>query len=191
MSASSVINGISAQEFFKYIDGGICLLEIGPKIRLIYASAGFYQMLGLSPDDLALPCPLSDIGIYPADAREYERKLRELDGKDEVIRMTQRVSGDGRHWGWRFVRAALMAYPASAYPVVLELSTDNSRHMEQDMKLQENSERLRVAFGQTPNVLWEVDLFDREFPNFRESHVQWEPGGERQFHHEKPYKRQF
>ena len=46
---------------------------------------------------------------------------------------------------------------------MLELSTDVSEFMEMERELRESNERLRAAFGQTPHILWEVDLESRTF----------------------------
>ncbi|HIU01791.1 MAG TPA: EAL domain-containing protein [Candidatus Onthocola gallistercoris] len=147
----------------QYVDGGICLLEIGPQIQLIYASPGFYRMVGIREEDHSLPCLLSSIGIHPKYETEYEEQLRKKAKEGGTLRVSQRISGDGTHWVWRHIRAVRMEYPYSRYPVMLELSTNISEHVEKDRQIRESNERLRVAFGQTSNVLWEVDIQTKVF----------------------------
>lgn len=48
-------------------------------------------------------------------------------------------------------------------PVILEISTDVTELIETEEKLRESNERLWIAFGQTPNIFWEVDLETRDF----------------------------
>ena len=55
----SVLSGsnngyLQLNTFLDAMDGGVCLLEVGQQIRLVYASSGFYQMLGLRKN---LTCP--------------------------------------------------------------------------------------------------------------------------------------
>ncbi len=52
------------------------------------------------------------------------------------------------------------------FPVMLEVSTDVSDLIEKETLLRESAERLRVAFGQTPHLLWEVDIRNRTFSRY-------------------------
>lgn len=47
--------------------------------------------------------------------------------------------------------------------MILEISTDVTELIETEEKLRESNERLWIAFGQTPNIFWEVDLETRDF----------------------------
>ena len=150
----------------KYLDGGVCLLELQDQIQIIYANAGFYQMFGPREEPLQLPCSLDKIGIHPDYRADYERAIRDLAVSGGVASCTQCVLGNGTDKIWRHVRTVKIDYPASRYPVVLELSTDISALVETQFRLRESNERLRVAFEQTPHILWEVDIQNRTFHTY-------------------------
>ena len=156
-------NTIQLHTLLKYMDGGVCLLEAGEKPRLIYASHGFYQMTGRREEDCPLPCTLDRIGIHPDYEADYEQTLREGAKKGDVVSHVHRISGNGRDYIWRQIRAVRLIYPESREPVMLEVSTDISELVEKSRQLRESNERLRVAFEQTPHVLWEVDVEKRTF----------------------------
>ena len=157
------ISGISVNTLMEYMDSGIGLLEIGTEIRLIYASHGLYQMLGRDRDSLPVPCGIREIGIHPDYEADYEEALREGAKKEGATDHIHRICVDGDKWVWRHVRAARVAYPGRENPVMLELSTDISELIRTERQLRVSNERLRVAFRQTPHVLWEVDIGGRTF----------------------------
>lgn len=158
------LSGETAKKYMEeYMDSGIALLEIGPEIRVIYASCGLYRMLGRSKKSLAVPCGLKEVGIHPDYVADYEEVLRAGAGKEGAADHVHRISGNGKDWIWRHVRAVRVAYPGRKYPVMLELSTDVSELIKTERALRISNERLRVAFRQLPHILWEVDLEERTF----------------------------
>lgn len=159
-------NTIQLHTLLNYMDGGVCLIEIGPQLRLLYASPGFYQMTGRKEGELSLPCALGDIGIHPDYEADYEQELREGVDKGSVVRHVHRISGGGKDYVWRQIRAVKLEFSESPYPVMLEVSTDISELIAMGRELRESKERLQVAFGQTPHVLWEVDIEKRTFNTF-------------------------
>lgn len=161
--ASKPEGGIPLNTLLEYLDEGVCLLEIGAEIRVIYASHGFYEMLGKKPEDIRLPCDIRDIGIHPDYETDYEKALRDGIQGGGISDHIHRIRGNGAEWVWRHVRVAKVAYPGRAYPVMLELSTDISELIQKERELKESKERLRVAFRQMPHILWEVDVEKRTF----------------------------
>ena len=157
-SRQKSMNFVPMNTLLEYLDVGVNLLEIGNEIRLIYASQGFYRMAGVENNTYELPCALRDMGIQADSLEEYERFLRESAEKEGISDHVHRLSVNGADWIWRHVRVARVAYPASKYPVMLEISTDVSNLMATERKLMETSDRLRVAFQQIPHLLWEVDI---------------------------------
>ena len=145
---------------------GVALIEAGPQIRLLYASTGFFRILGAGEGELAIPCSLEQIGIHPDYAADYEQILRKSVDKEGISDHIQRISRKRTDWIWRHVRVARVAYPGSRYPVLLELSTDISELIRKDRQLRESNERLRVAFRQTPHRMWEVDIDERTYNTF-------------------------
>ena len=159
-------NTIQLHTLLKYMDGGVCLIELGPELRLLYASPGFYQMTGKAQEGCSLPCGLDQAGIHPDYRLEYEQVLRDGAEKGGVVSHIHRIQGRGGAYIWRQIRAVRLVYPGSSYPVMLEVSTDISELVETQRRLYESNERLRVAFGQTPHVLWEVDIEKRTFNTY-------------------------
>lgn len=156
---------ISLRTLLAYMEGGAALLELGSRIRILYANPGFFRMFGMDKSQMKLPCDLNKIGIFPDQEAEYERKLRSKVQKSGVIEHMHCVSTETGSI-WRRVRAVRIAYPLSDAPVVLEMSTDISEFVESEKQLRESNERLRIAFGQTPHLLWELDLMSKTFTLF-------------------------
>lgn len=154
---------IPMRTLLEYLDGGVGLVEMGPQLRVIYASRGLYEMIGADKDTLRIPCELKDLGVHPDYEADYERALRTGVTREGITDHIHRISRDGKHWIWRHVRAGRIAYPGEKYPVMLVLSTDISDLIRVEQELRESNERLRVAFRQTPHVLWEVDVPARTF----------------------------
>ena len=75
---------------------------------------------------------------------------------------THRISPDGKAWFWWQIRASRIEYN-NPYPVMLVTTTDVSPFKENETQLLESNERLRSAFEQTTQGMWEVDLQSRIF----------------------------
>lgn len=155
------VNAIQLHTLLKYMDGGVCLLEAGKEISVIYASPGFCQMIGSSQKLFQLPCSLEQVGIHPDYLEEYKKRIQEGLETGEVISHIQRIGGKNSRWIWRQARAVRLYYPDSREPLMLEVSTDISELMEKARQLRESKERLRIALGQTPHLMWEVDIKKR------------------------------
>lgn len=164
---------IALNAILENMEGGVGLLEIGPKIRVIYASEGLRGMTSL--DSEALPCSLEEMGIHPDYENEYEQLLRTGAEDGKPFQQIQRVSQKGEQWIWRRVRAARVKYRGGSYPVMLELSNDVSSVIDTEQKLRESIERFKVAFRQTSFVLWEVDIRKRIFRLYNADRQQYRP----------------
>lgn len=160
------VNAVFLDTLLEYLDGGVSLIEVGPEIKIIYANNGFFQMTGMDMDSFHFPQPLERIGIHQDYEADYEQLLRNSIGNEGLSDHIHRISGDGKNWVWRHVRVARVAYPASPYPVMLELSTDISDIIKTERKLRESNNRLRIAFQQTPHVIWEVDIKKKIYNTF-------------------------
>lgn len=167
-------NTLQLQTLLQHMDGGVCILEVEKEIRLLYASAGFYQMLGLKPEALSLPCPLKELGIHPDYEASYAQMLREAVQQSKGIRQIQRIQHRQRGWIWRQTRASCLPYPGAGKSLILELSMDVSEFMDMERELRESNERLRAAFGQTPHTLWEVDLESRTYDIYNVSKMAYD-----------------
>ena len=148
------------------IEDGICLLEAADSIRIIYASPGFYDMLGLSPDTFRLPCDLKDVGIHSDYEADYERAIRERVSTSGAAEHVHRIRDTRGNLLWRHVRFSRIPCPGSRYPVLIEISRNITSSMETRRQLQESVERFQLAFGQSHSMLWEVELSSRTFRTF-------------------------
>lgn len=165
-AAESPVDFLSLRTLLAYMEEGAALLEVGDKIRVLYASQGFYRMLRREREELALPCDLKEIGILPEEEEAYERELRGKVKKSGVIVHTHRILTGKDNWVWRRVKAVRIARPENNKPIVLEMSIDISEFTKSEHHLRESNERLKIAFGQTPHLLWEVDLDTKTFSAF-------------------------
>lgn len=157
-NVARIVNGISLNTLLKYLDSGIALIEAGPEIRLIYASSEYYKIAGLDEKSCVLPCGSDSLGIYSGDWRGYELAVRKAAETKNVEEHIHKIMVGENKWIWRHIKLVRVFYPTSKYPVLLEISTDISELINTQSELKESHDRLRVAFHQTPNVIWEVDI---------------------------------
>lgn len=167
----SVLSGsnngyLQLNTFLDAMDGGVCLLEVGQQIRLVYASSGFYQMLGLDEKEFDLPCTLEEMGIHSDYLAEYRQLILDSAEKGRTEKHLQRISGNGETWIWRRCKLLRLEDFPGSLPVVMEISTDVTELLETEEQLRESNERLCVAFEQMPQVLWEIDLERRSYSRF-------------------------
>ena len=108
---------IELHTLLQHIPGGVCLLEIGPQIRIIYANPGFFRMIGAAEDSFLLPCALESAGIHPDYLADYENALRKGAREGEMSARVHRIQSGGR-WIWRQVQAVRTNCAQSPYPEV-------------------------------------------------------------------------
>lgn len=161
--AARPISGLTLNAFLDCLEGGVCLIEAGQELRVVFASSGFYRMTDRLPEQMSVPCGIDELGIHPDYEADYEQALKAAGESGEGFEHIHRIAEDGNRWIWRHVKVQSVPYPASRYPVLLEVSRDISKSVETEKKLCENNERLRIAFRQIPNVLWEVDISARTY----------------------------
>ena len=152
-------NAIPLNELLEYMDSGVALVEIGSSMRIIYVSPSFCRMVGMPPHEFALPRQLEDF-VHPDDVADLQAVLQEGLRSGRTVEHVHRISGDGSQWSWWHIRAGKIEYN-SACPVMLVTSTDISSYKENEYRLQELNDRLRIAFEQTNQTMWEVDLSNR------------------------------
>ena len=145
------------------INGGVCLLEVGKQIRVIYASAGFYEMLQLEKDDFCFPCTLAEAGVHMSDIPEYESLLRRGVESGQTISHVHRIFGKQKGYRWIRTRAVYLTYMEAAFPVMLEIVEDITELVDKEYLLSESKERLRIACEHSPKILWEVDIRSKNF----------------------------
>lgn len=151
-------------ELLEYMDSGVALIEVGSAMHMIYVSPSFCRMVGMAPQEFVLPRQLEDF-VHPDDVAELQAVLQEGVRSGKTVEHTHRVSGDGVHWAWWHIRAGKIEY-GSACPVMLVTSTDISAYKESEYRLQELNDRLQIAFEQTNQTMWEVDLSEMTFRMF-------------------------
>lgn len=159
------VNTIPVTRLLEHMESGLALLEIGQELRIIYVSPSFFRIIGMEMDRTELPCPMTRI-VHPDDVADLERTLRAGLESNQVVNHTHRVSSDGKNWMWWNIRAYRIEYDSPA-PVMLVTTTDVSAFKERELRLQEANQRLRTAFEQTAQNLWEVDIDSRTMTIFR------------------------
>ena len=168
---------IQLRALLEYMDGGIELLEIREQeIRVIYVSPSFCRMMNVDAAGYTLPRQLAEVKIHASDLPGYEEILRQGARSGEAVDFVYRNSPDGKKWHWRHTRAVRIEYDASEYPVMLAVITDISELKRKDEMLQESNERLRIAFNQTEQLLWEVDIEKQTFGVFDVNTQAYVPG---------------
>lgn len=161
------VNTIPLTSLMECMDSGVALVEIGRTLQLIYVSPSFCRLLGTALQEVSLPRPLGDF-VHPDDLIELENLLRRGAEQDDVLENIHRVAAADGRWMWWHIRAKKMEY-SSQHPIMLVTTTDISAYKEKEDRLQEANERLRIAFSQTTQVLWEVDVARRRVSVFDSS----------------------
>ena len=158
------VNTIPLGSLLENLDSGVALLEMGDPLRLLYVSPSFCRLLGVSAQSFRTPKLLTDL-IHPDDLAELEQALEAALREKRPAVHTHRISADGKNWIWWRIRAVEIPYDASA-PVMLVTTTDITAVKERELSLQEDNQRLQMAFAQTAQHLWEVDLTSGAFRIF-------------------------
>ncbi|MCI7569200.1 MAG: EAL domain-containing protein [Desulfovibrio sp.] len=148
-------------------DGWVSLLELGEEPRLLYASPGFFDLLGKKREDVALPCPLHSLGIPSDNLYDHERALREglLRGEGVVEHAWRLLPETGKE-RWIYDRALPLDNFGGKHPVMLIVSNDVSAYRQQEQETREAYERLHTLYAETSARLWEVDIATRRFRLF-------------------------
>ncbi len=170
------VSAIPLTQLMEYMDGGVALLEMSEPIDIIYVSPSFRRSLGVDPRTYVLPKRLSEL-VHPDDRIELEQMLRKGVRDGEPVEYTNRVSGDGTSWAWWQLRAVRVNYN-DPYPVMLVTTTDISGYKNNERRLEEMNQRLRIALDQTTERMWEVDLETRHFSMYDQQGDQISDTGE-------------
>ena len=158
------VNTIPLTGLLEYMDSGVALLELAEPMQLLYVSPSFCRILGVDPKEYAMPRRLDKL-VHPDDLHGLEAALRGGAVPGKPVEYTHRVSRDGEHWAWWQIRAVAIEYD-DPYPVMMVTTTDITRYKENEIRLEEINQRLQIAFDQTTQSLWEVDLQKRSFRLF-------------------------
>ena len=158
------VSTIPLTGLLEYMDSGVALLEMDDPIRIIYVSPSFCRLLDTDPQAYTLPKTLDEL-IHPDDQEMLQQALWKGLEHDCPVDHMHRVSADGMHWPWWHIRAVRIDYD-SPHPVMLVTTTDISQFKENEHRLQEINERLLIAFDQTDQRLWEVDMASHFFRIF-------------------------
>lgn len=147
---------LSLSELLENLDSGVSLMEMSEPPRILYVSPSFCRLLGVDAEKYTVPRPVSQL-VHPDDLRSLLRIVQQGLEQGKCVEHIHRVSADGEHWRWWRIRAAHIPYE-NPYPVVLVTAADISQLKEHERCLEEEGERLRLAFSQTDQLLWEVDV---------------------------------
>ena len=158
------VGAIPLTGLLEYMDSGVILLEMCDPLQMLYVSPSFCRILGVDSKAYAMPKRLDEL-VHPDDLQGLEKALRGDPVSGRPVEYTLRVSKDGQRWAWWQLRAVTIEYD-DPYPVMMVTTTDISRYKENEIRLEEINERLQIAFDQTTQSLWEVDLPRRSFRLF-------------------------
>lgn len=152
----SPAGALSLSELLENLDSGVSLMEMSEPPRILYVSPSFCRLLGVDAEKYTVPRPVSQL-VHPDDLRSLLRTVQQGLEQGKCVEHIHRVSADGEHWRWWRIRAAHIPYE-NPYPVVLVIAADISQLKEHERCLEEEGERLRLAFSQTNQLMWEVDV---------------------------------
>lgn len=147
---------LSLSELLENLDSGVSLMEMSEPPRILYVSPSFCRLLGVDAEKYTVPRLVSQL-VHPDDLRSLLRIVQQGLEQGKCVEHIHRVSADGEHWRWWRIRAAHIPYE-NPYPVMLVTAADISQLKERERRLEEEGERLRLAFSQTDQLLWEVDV---------------------------------
>ncbi len=147
---------LSLSELLENLDSGVSLMEMSEPPRILYVSPSFCRLLGVDAEKYTVPRLVSQL-VHPDDLRSLLRIVQQGLEQGKCVEHIHRVSADGEHWRWWRIRAAHIPYE-NPYPVVLVTAADISQLKEHERCLEEEGERLRLAFSQTNQLMWEVDV---------------------------------
>ncbi len=158
------VNTISLSGLLENMESAVSLLEIGEQIHIIYVSSSFCRILGVDSKTYSLPKTLSSI-VHPDDIIGLRSALFKGLENDNAVDCITRVSPDNKKWYWWHIRASKIEYN-NPHPVMLVTATDISEFKEKEHKLIEINKRLKSAFEQTAQGMWEVDLASKNITIF-------------------------
>lgn len=120
-------NNIQLRTLLENMDAGVVMLEVGEKIRAIYASESYYKLDGAMTDiTLGTGNALGDY-IHPDDRAAFFRAVRAGAESSESFSLSYRVAAFGGSYIWRHLKAVRVAYPGKTQPVILGVVTDISQ----------------------------------------------------------------
>ena len=177
-----IFNAIPMDRLLEGMDSGIALVEIASEARVIYVSQSLCRMLGIELKDAGLPASLRD-RIHPDDLPTALELLHTGAVSSSPVEMTLRVAGPGNgSWRWWKARASRIGHGDIPHPVMLVTTNDITAYKQTELQLEDSNERLRTAFAQTSQRLWEVDIRNRTYTTYRktgdsdqEGDGQWHP----------------
>lgn len=160
-----IVDTIQLQALLQYMDVGIALFEIGERAKLLYTSPGWTTLLGRKIDTVNSKSFMFS-RIVSEDREALETVIRTSAEKNTPGELTFCITEDGKGIKWLRIKALPIPYENTAFPVVIAAATDVTKLKEQESALIKSEERIRIAFDQTFQTLWEVDIPKRTFRVF-------------------------
>ena len=161
-----ILAAMPMSSLLESMDSGVAMLDVSSQEpRITYASPALCRMLGIQ-DRRPVPASTLEDRIHPDDYPLLVQKLKEASGPDGGVDVTVRIScpSDGSWMWWRF-RAAGMDAEEDGHSVLVAVS-DVTAFKRTQIQLEDVNERLRMAFDQTSQRLWEVDIPARTFTTY-------------------------
>lgn len=151
---------VPSQMMQRYIDEGVRLIEVGPALKTLYMSPGFYRRLAASKDTMDARM----VQIHPEDREAYEEYVRQTAASGKAGNYGYRISLDGQKWiSCRIRLLPVQAGDETHNPVVIEVSHNTDGLERLRNQLNEKREWLNFVAEHTEYQLWEVDISRKVF----------------------------
>lgn len=155
---------VKLSQILTNIDNGVALFEWKPPYSLIYANPSFREMACIENESGVKGDVLSQI-VSKEDRNLFDSML--VNEKKEALIHNIRVTGPDGNLLWCRVRIALVDYDHCSKALMVSV-TDISELKEKEKLLKSMNERLKTAFDQTGQGLWEVDISTGRFRMFED-----------------------
>ncbi len=152
---------IQLRALLEYMEGGVLLYEIGDRIRVVYSSPSYHKMVNACPRISQDGLPIYQF-VFADDEPRLTASLRKGAETGEIVDMVYRSKDTDGTVYWRHMRAVRLPYHESANPILIAVITDVTALKEQERKLLDNEQLLKLALEQTDLRIWTYDLQKNE-----------------------------
>jgi PAS domain S-box-containing protein len=122
---------VQLRSLLEYMDGGVLLIEVASELHIIYASPSFYKTTGRREgDETSLGMDFS-MHVHPEDQDVLAAHIRSCAADQKPLDYSYRFINVDGSVGWRNMRASLIPYESSPYPVMVAVITNIAGQSEQ------------------------------------------------------------
>lgn len=152
--SSIPVTAVKLDRIVEFVDSGVALIETETPYKVLYTSASFRRMVGLSEEDTV--CPLFTAFVFREDWEIFDGMIQKAkDGQEANESLRIQKSKD--KCIWCRMRIKLADYDENVVAFMISL-TDISDLKEEEHLLKKENENLQMALDQTGKEIWEVDF---------------------------------